>query len=177
MTTVATDSIFLTGVIDAKEQQAIAILDIANVFQHAENDEKIIILLRGRLTEMMIQVDPSMYRKYVTYSPNGQALLYFRLNKALYGILIEDLMFYKRLRTENPKKVGLKGVAKKSISPRAKQTAKRRSVLEVDKYAPDESPKWKLVNARFPALYKAILADPDAATHGDMMRQAVIAAG
>ena len=38
--TVATDSIFLTGVIDAYELRAIAILDIANAFLHAENDEK-----------------------------------------------------------------------------------------------------------------------------------------
>ena len=36
--TVATDGIFLTGVIDAKEQRAIAILDISNAFLHAEND-------------------------------------------------------------------------------------------------------------------------------------------
>ena len=51
---VATDIIFLTGVIDAKEQRAIAILDIANSFLHAENDEKILMLLRGRLAEMMV---------------------------------------------------------------------------------------------------------------------------
>ena len=34
--TVATDIIFLTGEIDAKEQRAIVILDIANAFLHAE---------------------------------------------------------------------------------------------------------------------------------------------
>ena len=39
--TVATDSIFLTGVIDAYELLAIAILDIANAFLHAENDEHV----------------------------------------------------------------------------------------------------------------------------------------
>ena len=66
--TVALDSIFMTGVIDAKEIRAIAILDIANAFLHAENDKKIILLLRGRLAEMMVTVDPEMYRKYVTYS-------------------------------------------------------------------------------------------------------------
>ena len=64
--TVAKDSIFLTGVKDAKEQRAIAILDIENDFLNAENDENILMLLRGRLAEMMVQVDPSMYRKYVT---------------------------------------------------------------------------------------------------------------
>ena len=47
--TVATDSIVLTGVIVTKEQREIAILDIANAFLHAENDEKILMLLRGRL--------------------------------------------------------------------------------------------------------------------------------
>ena len=46
-------------------------MDIANAFLHAENDEKILMLLRGRLAEMMVAVDPKMYRKYVTYSPNG----------------------------------------------------------------------------------------------------------
>ena len=43
--TVALDSIFMTGVIDAREMRAIAILDIANAFLHAENDEKILMLL------------------------------------------------------------------------------------------------------------------------------------
>ena len=37
-------------------------------------------------------------------------------------------------------------------------------LLEVDKYAPDKSSKWRHVNARFPDLYKALLVDPDAAT-------------
>ena len=50
-------------------------------------------------------------------------------------------------------------------------------MLEVDKYVPAEIPKWKRVNARFPALYKALLAEPDAATRGDRLRQAVSAAG
>ena len=50
-------------------------------------------------------------------------------------------------------------------------------LLEVDKYAPDESSKWRRVNTRFPALYKALLVDPDAATHGARLRQAVSAVG
>ena len=86
--------------IDAKEQRAIAILNIANAFLHAENDETILMLLRGRLAEMIVQVDPSMYRKYMTYSSNGQAMLYVRLSKALYGMLRAALLFYKRLRSD-----------------------------------------------------------------------------
>ena len=86
--------------IDAKELRAIAILDIANAFLHTENDEKIIMFLRGRLAEMMVQVEPAMYRKYMMYSPNGQAMLYVRLSKALYGMLRVALLFYKRLRSD-----------------------------------------------------------------------------
>ena len=63
----STDSIFLTGVVDANEKRAIAILDIANAFLHTDNDEKIIMLLCGKLAEMMVQVDLIMYCKYVTY--------------------------------------------------------------------------------------------------------------
>ena len=81
--------------IDAKELRAIAILDITNAFLHVENDEKILMLLHGRLAKMMVQVDPAMYRKYVTYSPNGQAMMYVRLSKALYGMLRAALLFYK----------------------------------------------------------------------------------
>ena len=50
-------------------------------------------------------------------------------------------------------------------------------LLEVDKYAPDKSSKWRRVNARFPALYKALLVDPDADTRGARLGQAVSAAG
>ena len=49
---------------------------------------------------MMVQVDPSMYRKYVTYSSNRQAMLYVRLIKALYGMLRAALLFYKILRSD-----------------------------------------------------------------------------
>ena len=76
-----------------------------------------------------------------------------------------------------PKKSRLKYDAKKSITPQAKQTVKRMSVLEVDKYAPDESSKWRRVDARFPALYKTLLVEPDAATRGARLRQAVSAVG
>ena len=47
--TVLTDSIFLTGVVNAHEKRSIAILDIINAFLHAEIDKKIIMLLRGKL--------------------------------------------------------------------------------------------------------------------------------
>ena len=98
--TVLTDSIFLSGVVDALKKQAILILDIANAFLHAENDEKILMLLRVKLAKIMAQVDPIMYHKYVTYSPNGQAMPYIILSEALYGMLRAAILFYKILRSD-----------------------------------------------------------------------------
>ena len=45
----STDSIFLTGVVDANEGRDVAVLNIANTFLHADNDEEILMLLRGKL--------------------------------------------------------------------------------------------------------------------------------
>ena len=39
----------MTGVIDARERRAVAMLDIENAFLHAENDKKVLMLLHGRL--------------------------------------------------------------------------------------------------------------------------------
>ena len=82
------------------ERRAIAILDIANAFLHATNNKKVLMLLQGKLAEMMVAVDPELYRKYVTYTSKGVPILYVRLSKALYGMLRAALLFYKRLRSD-----------------------------------------------------------------------------
>ena len=64
--TCATGSIFLPGVIDARERRTMAVLNIENAFLHAKNNEEVIMLMRGWLSEFMVKVDPSLYRKYVT---------------------------------------------------------------------------------------------------------------
>ena len=57
------------------------------------------MLLRGKLDEMMVRIDPALYLEYVTYSASGVSMLYTRLSKALYGMLRAALLFYKRLRS------------------------------------------------------------------------------
>ena len=51
---VITESIFLIGVVDARERRSQAVLDIVNAFLHADNDEQVLMLLRGRLAEMIV---------------------------------------------------------------------------------------------------------------------------
>ena len=55
------------------------------------------MLLRGKLTELMVKIDPGLYRKYVTMSARGQPMLFVKLNKALYGLLRSVLLFYNKL--------------------------------------------------------------------------------
>ena len=40
----------------------------------------------GSIAEMMVRIDPSLHRKYITCSANGVPILYVRLSKALYGM-------------------------------------------------------------------------------------------
>ena len=41
----------------------------------------------------MVVADPILYRKYIAYGKKGEALLYVRVQKALYGCLKSALLF------------------------------------------------------------------------------------
>ena len=45
----------------------------------------------------MVQADPQIYQKFVTYDKNNQPLLYVKLSKTMYGLLRSALLFYKKL--------------------------------------------------------------------------------
>ena len=74
-----------------------AVLDIANTFLHANNNNTVNMLFRGKLAEIMVRIYPALYRDYVTYSANRILILYVRLSKVLYEMLRDVLLFYKRL--------------------------------------------------------------------------------
>ena len=95
--TITNEGVFITAAIKAHEERDMAYSDIPGAYLHTHNDEVVHILLRRQLAEMMIMVNPGMYRKYVTYSANGTPLLYVLLNKALYGLLRSALLFYEKL--------------------------------------------------------------------------------
>ena len=63
---VATDSIMITATINAHEWRNVATIDIPGAFLNAYKDKETFMLLRGRLTELMVQVDPKLCRKLST---------------------------------------------------------------------------------------------------------------
>jgi hypothetical protein len=95
--TVATELVFITAVIDAHEGHNVACFDIPGAFLHADINKDITMVLKGRLAELMVQVAPNLYRKYITVDRKGTAILYVKMQKALYGLLRSALLFYKKL--------------------------------------------------------------------------------
>ena len=55
------------------------------------------MVLKGRLAEMMAQVSPTLYRKYITLDGKGTPVLYVKMKKAMYGRLKSALLFYRLL--------------------------------------------------------------------------------
>ena len=64
-----TESIFMTSAIDAMEGRDVAVVDIPNAFVQTDlvKDDKpvkIIMAIRGRLAELLIEIVPEVYKKF-----------------------------------------------------------------------------------------------------------------
>ena len=94
--TAALESVLLTSTIDAAEERYVAVIDIHNAFiqTRIKNDEdKVVLFLRGKLADLLIETAPEIYRKHITINRNGETVLYVR---ALHGIYsIAALLFYQ----------------------------------------------------------------------------------
>jgi hypothetical protein len=95
--TVMNDSVMITSAIDAHEERVIKTMDIPGAFLHADLDEEVIMLLRGQLADLMVQVDPELYGPYLTKTKKGESILYVKMLKAMYGLLRSALLFYLKL--------------------------------------------------------------------------------
>ena len=98
--TVSTDGVIITSTIEAHQGRAVAVADLPNAFLNAFNNEQTLILLKGKLAELMVQINPKLYRKYIITSVKGEPMLYVRLSKALCRLLQSALLFYRKLRSE-----------------------------------------------------------------------------
>ncbi len=95
--TVATESVFFTAVVSEHERRDVACYDIPGAFLHADSDKDIRMILNGRLAKLMVQGVPTLYRKYISVDRKGTAILYVKMQKAMYGLLRSALLFYRKL--------------------------------------------------------------------------------
>jgi hypothetical protein len=98
--TVSTESTFITAAIAVKEKRKVQCYDIPSAFGNTDMDKDLLMVLRGELANMMVQIVPQIYRKYVTVDRKGMPILYVKLQKALYGLMRASLLFYRKLRKE-----------------------------------------------------------------------------
>ena len=97
--TVATESVLLSCMIDAKEQRDVATVDIPGAFMQGDQDETVHMRLEGTLAELLTKCDPKLYRQYVV-TENNKPVLYVELIKALYGTLRAALIFWRKLTSK-----------------------------------------------------------------------------
>ena len=93
--TVWMESIFLSSMINAKEDRKVITCDIPGTFMQANIDKQLFLKFDCDLVELLIQVDPT-YQPYIT-NEGKQPVLYMELDKALYGTLQAALLFWQKL--------------------------------------------------------------------------------
>jgi hypothetical protein len=89
---VTSEAIFIQSTIFAHEGRDIATCDIPGAFLQADNPDYVLMRLDGILAELMVQVAPSHYRKYLTTNAKGKTVLYVQLEKAVYGMMKSALL-------------------------------------------------------------------------------------
>jgi hypothetical protein len=83
--------------IEAYDGRDAAVLAVPGSFLIADMDDELIMMLRGRLAELMVKTALNIYRTYITLETNNRLVLYVKLYQALYGCLRIALLFYLKL--------------------------------------------------------------------------------
>ena len=95
--TVSKEAVIISAVIDAYEKRDMEVVDIPGAYTGANKDNDVSIVFHGTMAELMVAYDPRLYRKYISYGKKVEALLYVRIQKALYGFLKSALFFYEKM--------------------------------------------------------------------------------
>ena len=92
----------MTAVIDAKERRDVATVDIPNAFcQKVIGDKdakhRIIVRLQGLVVDILCEIAPEVYLKYVMANKKGEKTLLVQCMNVLYGSMIALVLLYKKL--------------------------------------------------------------------------------
>jgi hypothetical protein len=98
--TASTDSILITGVIDAKQQRDVMTADIPNAFVQTdinakEKGQRVIMKIRGPLVDLLLEISSEIYSSFVVNEGKSK-VLYVQMNKALYGMMISSKLYYQK---------------------------------------------------------------------------------
>jgi hypothetical protein len=71
-----------------------------------KGEQTVHMKLEGKMAELMICIDSTLYRKYMQLE-NGQQVIYVELQKALYGTLTGASLFWKKLSKQLANQKGI----------------------------------------------------------------------
>ena len=94
--TATPESFLLTALIDAVEDQHVAVADVTGAYLNADMDDFVLIQLLGDDVDMMCNANPT-YKQFVT-NEKGRKILFLQLKKALYGCVKSALLWYRLFR-------------------------------------------------------------------------------
>ena len=98
--TVSVESIMLAAVIDAHEGRDVMTADVHNAFIQTElpridGEERVIMKITGELVDILVNINTDLYSGYILFE-NGKKVLYVEDSRAIYGMLIVALLFYRK---------------------------------------------------------------------------------
>ena len=99
-TTVATDGVLLSYVIDAHEYRDITTIDIPNALIQTsveKIEDMATIILLGALVDVLVEIVPDIYGPYVSTDKKGIKTLILRFHNATYGTMVASLLYYKQI--------------------------------------------------------------------------------
>ena len=103
--TVSLNGLMLTMCVDASEDRDVMSLDVPNAFVQTpmppteDGQERVIMKIEGELARLLAELDPQKYKDFLIYE-NGRPVIYVVVMKALYGMLVASLLWYKKFRSD-----------------------------------------------------------------------------
>ena len=85
----------MSYLIDTADKRSVRTCDIVGVYLNAEMVDKLYIVIRQKIVDMLLVVNEEYYREFVHITAKGERLLYVLLGKALYGCPKSARMFWE----------------------------------------------------------------------------------
>lgn len=107
--TISTKALFLTCIIDAKEECQVATANIPGFFFQTPADDKeyLVICLDCHMARALINIDPEKYKPEIVHE-KGKPVIYGKANKAICSTLNIAILEWKNLSTYLQQEMGFK---------------------------------------------------------------------
>ena len=99
--TVGTPALFISCLQDAIERRHVATVDVPGAFLQTDqpDDDEVNICFEGPMVDILLQIDPELYKDKIQIVRKGKKILYARAKKAIYGTVRAAYLFWLKLST------------------------------------------------------------------------------